>query len=72
MVVDGDSQWDRAVGPIQFLPQTWRSYARDGKGDRLKQIDQIDDAALSAADMLCSVGGDLSVSSNWVAAIYTY
>ena len=28
--LDGDDEWDRAVGPMQFLPETWQRYAVDG------------------------------------------
>src|SRR5262249_14225987 len=31
---DGALPWDRAVGPMQFLPSTWLTYASDGNGDR--------------------------------------
>lgn len=70
--LDGDPVWDRAVGPMQFIPETWSVYARDGDGDGRRSIDQIDDAALSAAAYLCEVGGDVTVASNWIAAIAAY
>src|SRR3954469_4940757 len=31
-VFDHDSTYDRAVGPMQFIPTTWRSYAIDADG----------------------------------------
>lgn len=71
-VHDGDTTWDRAVGPMQFLPQTWQQYGRDADGDGERRIDQIDDAALGTAAMLCSVGGDLTLPENWIAAIDAY
>lgn len=70
--LDGDAQWDRAVGPMQFLPQTWAVYARDGNNDGLMQVDQIDDAALAAATMLCSSGGNLGIPADWVVAVHAY
>src|SRR5262249_26490443 len=33
---DQDAQWDRALGPMQFLPATWEQYASDGNGDGVK------------------------------------
>lgn len=70
--LDGDTQWDRAVGPMQFLPSTWRTWGRDGSGDGVADPDQIDDAALSAADYLCAAGGSLNTSSGWTRAILAY
>ena len=29
---DGDSSYDRAVGPMQFIPATWRAYGIDADG----------------------------------------
>ena len=29
----GDERWEHAVGPMQFLPESWRSWATDGDGD---------------------------------------
>ncbi|MFH8252834.1 lytic transglycosylase domain-containing protein [Microbacterium sp. B2969] len=70
--LDGDSAWDRAVGPMQFIPSTWELTAQDGNRDGKTDVNQIDDAALAAAMHLCDVGGDLTVSANWIAAIGAY
>lgn len=70
--LDGDTTWDRAVGPMQFLPSTWAHYAIDGNGDGEKDPHHIDDAALSAAAYLCALGGDLTQPENWIAAIDAY
>ncbi|HEU4896358.1 MAG TPA: hypothetical protein VFX88_02160, partial [Actinomycetota bacterium] len=43
---DGDSTWDRAVGPMQFIPTTWRSLGRDGNGDRVADPNNLFDAAV--------------------------
>ncbi|HEY6795784.1 MAG TPA: lytic transglycosylase domain-containing protein [Kineosporiaceae bacterium] len=53
-VLDGNTSYDRAVGPMQFLPLTWRLYAADGDGDKVANPQDIDDAALTAARYLCS------------------
>src|SRR3546814_10983757 len=29
----GDSTWDHAVGPLQFIPSTWSRWAADGDGE---------------------------------------
>lgn len=71
-VLDGDTGWDRAVGPMQFIPQTWGAYGQDGNGDGSRDIHQIDDAALAAAAYLCDVGGDLTAPDRWIAAVSAY
>jgi len=53
---DGDTVYDRAVGPMQFIPSTWRRWARDGNGDRVSNPSNIYDAALAAAHYLCASG----------------
>ncbi|MCI2956662.1 lytic murein transglycosylase [Agromyces atrinae] len=70
--LDGDPRWDRAVGPMQFLPETWDEFGRDGSGDGRVDIHHIDDAALTAAAYLCASGGDLTEAANWIAAITAY
>lgn len=70
--IDGDPEWDRAVGPMQFIPQTWEMFGRDGNGDGRVEIDQIDDAALSAAALLCDPGLDLTIGEHWIAALDGY
>lgn len=46
-----------AVGPMQFLPATWRAYATDGDGDGRLDIENPADAVHSAARHLCANGG---------------
>ncbi|QFU86176.1 hypothetical protein YIM_04785 [Amycolatopsis sp. YIM 10] len=71
--LDGDTQWDRAVGPMQFLPATWQRHAARAAGDGGTPDPQnIDDAALTAARYLCSSGGDLSKPDGWWKAVLTY
>ena len=70
--LDGDARWDHAVGPMQFIPSTWRLVARDGNRDGTADPFNIDDAALSAADYLCGHGRDLTTSQGWTDAIYAY
>lgn len=53
---DGDHVYDHAVGPMQFIPSTWRRWARDGNGDRASNPNNIYDAALAAAHYLCASG----------------
>ena len=69
---DGDASVDRAVGPMQFIPSTWRKWASDGNGDGLGDPQQIDDAALAAARYLCAGGRDMASPSGWWAGILSY
>ena len=68
---DGDTVWDRAVGPMQFIPSTWRTAGRDGDGDGKRSPNDIDDAALAAAAYLCG-SRDLSSVDAQRAAIFSY
>ncbi|WP_167152320.1 lytic murein transglycosylase [Lysinibacter cavernae] len=70
--IDGDPEWDRAVGPMQFIPQTWAEWGVDGNADGVADPHNIDDAALAAAAYLCAVGGDLTQQANWESAIAGY
>jgi membrane-bound lytic murein transglycosylase B len=70
---DGDATWDRAVGPMQFIPTTWRSLGRDGNADRVADPNNLFDAAVSAAGYLCLSGdGDLGEPAGLRQAIYAY
>ncbi|MEU9072074.1 lytic transglycosylase domain-containing protein [Streptomyces sp. NPDC048306] len=71
---DGDASYDRAVGPMQFLPSTWAGTAgQDGNGDRVKDPHNAFDAALGAAVYLCGTGaGDLNDDAQLRAAVLRY
>ncbi|MCW2832810.1 MAG: Membrane-bound lytic murein transglycosylase B-like protein [Nocardioides sp.] len=67
----GNRTWDRAVGPMQFIPSTWRTWQADGDGDGSADPNDLDDAALAAARYLCQ-SGDLMVGDTWARAILSY
>lgn len=69
--LDGDARWDRAVGPMQFIPSSWQRYGVDATGDGVADPQHIDDAALSAARYLCAAG-DLSDPDRWWQAVLSY
>ena len=52
-LLDGDTTWDRAVGPMQFIPSTWARWGTDGNGDDVADPHNLYDAAASAALYLC-------------------
>jgi membrane-bound lytic murein transglycosylase B len=70
--LDGDGTYDRAVGPMQFLPVTWARYGADGNGDGVNDPHQLDDAALAAARYLCADGRDAASGEGWWAGVLTY
>ncbi len=70
--LDGDPQWDRALGPLQLIPETWQRFAADGNLDGRTDPQQIDDAALTAARYLCTDGHDLRTPAGWIAAVADY
>ena len=67
--LDGDPEFDRAIGPMQFIPETWVRWGVDANGDGVADPDNIDDAALSAARYLCARGGDLRTPDGWYTAL---
>jgi hypothetical protein len=69
---DGDTVWDRAVGPMQFIPSSWRAHAVDGNGDGIADPSNIYDASLAAAGYLCTGTRDLSQISDLRAAVFGY
>ncbi|MGE2731375.1 lytic transglycosylase domain-containing protein [Mycolicibacterium vaccae] len=69
---DGDEPFARAMGPMQFIPETWRLYGVDANNDGSISADNIDDAALSAAGYLCWSGKDLDTPRGWMNAVLAY
>ncbi|MEU0197734.1 MULTISPECIES: lytic transglycosylase domain-containing protein [unclassified Streptomyces] len=69
---DGNSAYDQAVGPMQFIPSTWAWAGRDGNGDGKKDPNNIYDAALAAGHYLCRNNWDLSDQNDLDRAILSY
>lgn len=71
---DGDTAYDRAVGPMQFIPSTWEGPSGvDGNGDGVKDPNNAVDAALGTALYLCGTGtSDLSDEAQLRTAILRY
>lgn len=70
--LDGDTEFDRAVGPMQFIPSTWKSFAVDGDGDNQADPFDINDAALAAGNYLCAAGRNLRTPAGLHDAVFSY
>ena len=71
-VLDGDTVWDRAVGPMQFIPGTWAAVGADGNDDGNADPHNVFDAALSAGRYLCAGSADLSERAGLERALLRY
>jgi membrane-bound lytic murein transglycosylase B len=71
-LLDRDLTYDRAVGPMQFIPSTWRLDGVDADGDGVKNPQDMADAATATAIYLCSGPGDLRRPADLGAAILRY
>lgn len=74
--VESGQSWDRyvvsragAIGPMQFLPSTFRKYAQDNDGDGQPQICNAADSLASAANLLANSG---AADGNIDQAIFNY
>lgn len=70
--IDGDPTADRAVGPMQMIPQTWRNWHIDGNGDGREDPQNIEDSVLAAARYLCRASTALDTEAGWRTAITAY
>lgn len=71
--IDGDATIDRAVGPMQLIPEAWRNWHADGNADGVQDPQNIDDATLAAAAYLCRAGGQkLDTEAGWRQAVLAY
>ena len=71
-LLDGDTVYDRAVGPMQFIPGTWRRWGADGNGDGRVDPQNFYDMALAAARLVCSGGAALDTDEGLLAAYLRY
>ncbi len=70
--IDGDAEFDRAVGPMQLIPQTWRNWHVDGSGDGVEDPQNIDDAVVATSNYLCRASGDMVDRAGWRAGVLAY
>uniref|UniRef100_UPI0031DB241B lytic transglycosylase domain-containing protein n=1 Tax=Saccharothrix mutabilis TaxID=33921 RepID=UPI0031DB241B len=69
---DQDTTWDRAVGPMQFIPSTWAGYAADGNGDGETNPNNVFDATVGAGNYLCAGGANLADPQQRARAVFRY
>jgi hypothetical protein len=70
--LDGDAQFDRAMGAMQFIPSTWERWKIDADNDGKQDPYDLDDAALASAYYLCANGRDLGTGADWWSAVLSY
>jgi hypothetical protein len=68
----GRTVYARAMGPMQFLPATWRIYTADADGDGRADPQNLFDASLAAARYLCDGALNLRDRSQLVTAVLRY
>ncbi|MFE5947563.1 NlpC/P60 family protein [Streptomyces sp. NPDC056480] len=73
-ILDGDPLYDRAVGPMQFIPSTWQGPSgQDGNDDTVKDPHNSFDAAQATAVYLCGTGSsDLTDEAQLRRAVLRY
>jgi membrane-bound lytic murein transglycosylase B len=70
--LDTDRTFDRAMGPLQFVPTTWRENAVDADNNGITDPNDIDDASLAAGTYLCRDGRDMAKPEDWWEGILSY
>lgn len=70
--LDGNANYDRAVGPTQFLPETWNRYAADGNGDGIADPQNLFDSAVTTGKYLCDGGLNMRNPIQAAKAVHRY
>ena len=71
-LLDGDRIFDRAVGPMQFIPTTWFLYEPDGNDDGEADPQNVYDAALASARYLCDAPGSMITTDGEQRGYFVY
>lgn len=69
---DGDPLHDRAVGPMQILPQTWAAWHANGNLDDNEDGQNIDDSVVAAANYLCYSSDTMTTPEGWRKSLWSY
>jgi membrane-bound lytic murein transglycosylase B len=70
--LDGDPMFDRAIGPMQFIPTTWRMVRSDGNRDGVEDPHNMYDATLAAGTYLCRAANGLADDPGLRSAYFSY
>lgn len=70
--IDGDAKFDRAVGPMQLIPEAWRNWHVDGNQDGVGDPQNIDDAVNATTNYLCRASGDMVSRDGWRTGVLAY
>lgn len=71
--IDGDATGDRAVGPMQLIPQSWENWHVDADADGVQNPQNVDDASFAAAHYLCRAAGQrMGTEAGWRTAVLSY
>ena len=70
--LDSDTTFDRAVGPMQFIPSTWRLFEQDGNLDEELDPQNIYDASLASARYLCASTPTMTTLEGELQAYFAY
>ncbi|MEV0283448.1 lytic murein transglycosylase [Kribbella sp. NPDC050820] len=70
--LDGDTTYDRAVGPMQFIPTTWRAVNADANADGFADPNNLFDATQGAAQYLCTNTSNLTNPARAAQAVRRY
>lgn len=75
-VLDGDETYDRAVGPMQFIPGTWYGYRRmfdvDANSDGFADPHNIYEATRATASLLCRNAPTLATDDGLRRGLWSY
>lgn len=70
--LDGSVVWDRAVGPMQFIPGSWSIFGSDGNGDGIRDPHNLYDAASAAGEHLCRSHSGLQSEASFRTSLLGY
>jgi hypothetical protein len=69
---DGDAAYDRAVGPMQFIPSTWQYYGFDADDNGEIDPQNLYDAARAAGRLLCRNSAGYDTKEGLERGLFSY